>query len=95
MRQPYVARKVSKRTGATRYTGMYYDTTGTPRSAGTYDDELQALTAARREQNRSESGVLWEMTPTQRRAMTFEEFWPIFQRHHRVEPNTMQTYFGT
>lgn len=94
MRQPYVARKVSKRTGATRYTGMYYDTTGTPRSAGTYDDELEALTAARREQNRREGGVLGEVTPAQRRAMTFDEFWPIFQRHHRVEPNTMQTYFG-
>jgi site-specific recombinase XerD len=30
-----------------------------------------------------------------RRAVTFEQFWLIFQKHHRVEPNTMQNYFST
>src|SRR3954471_17047514 len=94
MRQPYVAKKVSKRTGQTRYTGMYYDTKGTPRSAGTYDDELEALTAAAKEQSKQEGGSLDSMTLAQKRAVTFEEFWPIFQRHHRVEPNTMQAYFS-
>ncbi|MFG2005518.1 hypothetical protein ACGFNU_40860 [Spirillospora sp. NPDC048911] len=34
------------------------------------------------------------MTPAEKRKVTFEEFWPIFQRHHRVEPNTMQQYFS-
>jgi integrase len=94
MRRAYVAKKTSKRTGLTRYTGMYYDPTGTPRSAGTYDDELEALTAARAEQNKKVAGSLDAMTLAQKRAVSFGEFWPIFQRHHRVEPNTMQTYFG-
>ncbi|WP_067484307.1 tyrosine-type recombinase/integrase [Actinomadura hibisca] len=94
MRQPYVVTKVSKRTGQPRYTGMYWDATAKPRSAGTYDDELEALTAARREQDERDADSLDSMTLAQKRAVTFEAFWPIFQRHHRVEPNTMQTYFG-
>lgn len=95
IRPPYVAEKVSKRTGKTQYTGMYCDRTETPRSAGTCEDEPEALTAARREQDKRKGRLLGDMTLPQRRAVTFEEFWPIFQRHHRVEPNTMQTYFGT
>ncbi|MBO2462393.1 hypothetical protein [Actinomadura violacea] len=74
MRQPYVVRKAGKRTGATRYTRMYYDATRTPRSAGTYNDEPEALTAAGQEQDKPASGVLGEMTLAQRRALTFEEF---------------------
>ena len=84
MRQPYVTIKVSKRTGQARYTGMYYDAMGTPRSAGTYDGELEALTAARHEKGKSAGDSLDSMTLAQKRAVTFEEFWPIFQRHHRV-----------
>ncbi len=94
MLQPYVAKKVSKRTKQTRYTGVYYDAMGRPRSAGTYDDELEALTAARNEQGKPSGDSLDSMTLAQKRAVTFEEFWPIFQRHHRVEPNTMQNYFS-
>lgn len=92
MRQPYVVKKVSKRTGQTRYTGVYYDGMGTPRSAGTYDEELEALTAARNEQGKQSGASLDSMTLAQKRAVTFEQFWLIFQRHHRVEPNTMQNY---
>jgi len=95
MRQPYVVKKVSKRTGQTRYTGVYYDAMGTPRSAGTYDGELEALTAARHEQGKPSGDLMDSMTLAQKRAMTFGEFWLIFQRHHRVEPNTMQDYFST
>ena len=94
MLQPYVAKKVSKRTKQTRYTGVYYDAMGKPRSAGTYDDELEALTAARNEQGKPSGDSLDSMTLAQKRVVTFEEFWPIFQRHHRVEPNTMQNYFS-
>ncbi|MCW2938537.1 MAG: hypothetical protein JWN00_1522, partial [Actinomycetia bacterium] len=94
MRQPYVVKKVSKRTGQTRYTGVYYDGMGTPRSAGTYDEELEALTAARNEQGKQSGDSLDSMTLAQKRAVTFEQFWLIFQRHHRVEPNTMQNYFS-
>lgn len=67
---------------------------GSPRSAGTYDDELEALSAARNEQGKQAGGSLDSMTLAEKRAVTFEQFWPIFQKHHRVEPNTMQNYFA-
>jgi hypothetical protein len=53
------------------------------------------LTAARHEQGKSSGDSMDSMTLAQKRAVTFEEFWLIFQRHHRVDPNTMQTYFST
>ncbi len=93
MRRPYVTKKVSRRSGQTRYTGMYYDGVGKLRSAGMYGDELEALTAARQEQGKRPSTVAGSMTLAEKRAVTFERFWPIFQRHHQVEPNTMQGYF--
>lgn len=77
-----------------RYTAMYYDGAGKLRSAGTYDEELEALAAARREQGKRPGGATGSMTLAEKRAVTFERFWPIFQRHHRVEPNTMQDYYG-
>jgi integrase len=86
---------VSKRTGQTRYTALYYDEKQQLRSAGTYDDELEALTAARNEQGKQAGGSLDSMTLAEKRAVTFEQFWPIFQRYHPVEPNTMQNYFST
>ena len=94
MRQPYVTKKLSKRTKTTRYTAMYYDDKGTPRSAGTYDDDAEALAAARREQGKKTGDSLGGMTLAQKRAVTFGEFWPIFQRFHQVEPNSMQNYYS-
>ncbi|WP_170026512.1 tyrosine-type recombinase/integrase [Actinomadura oligospora] len=95
MKRPYVAKKTSRQTGQTRYTGMYYDATGTPRSAGTYDAEAEALAAAQREQKRKPDALGGRLSPAQKHAMTFDEFWPLFRRHHRVEPNTMQEYHST
>ncbi|MGH3388902.1 MAG: hypothetical protein ACRDOO_08490, partial [Actinomadura sp.] len=86
MRQPYVTKKVRKG-GRTRYTAMYYDEKQRLRSAGTYDDELEALTTARDEQGKQAGGSLDSMTLAEKRAVTFEQFWPIFQRYHPVEPN--------
>jgi hypothetical protein len=94
VRQPYVTKKVASRTGQTRYTAMYFDDKGTPRSAGTYDEEAEALAAARSQQGRKTGDSLGGMTLAQKRAVTLDEFWPMFQRHHRVEPNTMQNYFS-
>ena len=58
VRQPYVPKKVSARTGLTRYTGVYYDDKSVPRSAGTYDEEAEALAAARSQQGRK-TGIPW------------------------------------
>jgi hypothetical protein len=74
---------------------MYFDDRGMPRSAGTYDEEWEALAAARGEQGKRAGEGLEGMTLAQKRAVTFEEFWLIFSKHHRVEPNTMQNYFST
>jgi hypothetical protein len=94
MRQPYVSKKVSRRTGQTRYTAMYFDDKGIRRSAGTYDDEAEALSVARGQQGKKTGDSLGGMTLAQKRAVTFDQFWPLFQRHHRVEPNSMQNYFS-
>ena len=51
-------KKVSARTGLTRYTGVYYDDKSVPRSAGTYDEEAETLAAARSQQGRK-TGIPW------------------------------------
>jgi hypothetical protein len=90
MPQPYVGRRRNAK-GEMRYTAYYYDLRGKPRSAGTYEDELEALRAARGEQA-GQDGALTSMTLAERRTVTMEQFWPVFRQHHPVEAITMTHY---
>jgi integrase len=85
----YVINKQGKN-GALRYTGMYRDITGTPRSAGTYDSEDLALRKANAAEDDAEAGRTGNPARSWVTLRAYiENQWLI---HHVIEETTREGY---
>jgi integrase len=90
---PYVVTKLNAR-GEKRYTGMYYDLKGKPRSAGTFSDNDEALAAAQAAQ--AAKALPSPLSPSEKQTITLGELWPRYSATAVstgvVEPNTLADY---
>jgi hypothetical protein len=79
------------RKGGTRYTGMYADTDGSYKSAGTYDSPERAQEVAEASERHLRL-QLAETSPADKAQITIEDFGAKFLKEHAIEPNSKMTY---
>jgi integrase len=87
-----------ERSKGPRYRGVYRDSDGRYKSAGTFDSEEQALEVAEAAEKFAAeliSGSVGGLDPVVRATRTIEQYAPVFLRHHRVEGNTKDGYADT
>lgn len=84
-----MAYKFQRKSG--RWTGMYVDADGQARSAGTYNDEDQALAVAQAMEAFIERGRIGT-DPVTKATITIAKYGPQWLRSHVVEPNTKANY---